>query len=545
MSRPSSLHLAALALGLACAVVLLWIWRENRRAAVTPAPPAASTQTTPNAPTSPAVSTSTAPRLALAPLLDALRRALARGDARADEAVLTFKDAAALQRFLQRASAAGLQVVARLDPLRTVRVRFDSPDTLARELTAAAADLDALTANHLFAVPPPPARESRPDLDQVPFRNETLAYLGATGDRSAWGRGVLIAILDTGVARDATFGNARLQFLDLGLGVTPGHGSGDGHGTSVAALAAGASPDAAGVAPGANLLSIRVTDATGVSDLFTLAQAIVAAADAGARVINISLGGYSTGAVLDAAIAYAGQRGALIVAAAGNDQAAQLTWPAADPRVLSVGAIDRAEQQVTFSNSGASLQLTAPGYGVQTAWLDQERALVDGTSASAPLVAGALAAVLSQNSALSATQAADILRASASDGGPPGADPAYGQGILNVGWAMNRSNPAYVDTAVSTHAYNAETNQMEFVVQNRSGRAVSGLTLAITAGPTTTQQAVPSLAPGEAYVARMPVAETLRRTGDVTFTTQLNNPLGVTDQIPANNRRTSTLTAPP
>ncbi len=543
MSRPSPLHFAVLALGLACATVLLWIWREGRRAPATPARPAAAPVASTAAPSA-ITSAPAAPRLALAPLLAALRRALARGDARADEAVLTFKDAAALQRFVARASAAGLQVIARLDPLRTVRVRFDSLDAFARELTAAAADLDALSANNLFAIPQPPAREARPDLDQVPFRNETLAYLGATGDRSTWGRGVLIAILDTGIARDATFGSARLQFLDLGLGVTPGNGSGDGHGTGVAALAAGASPDAAGVAPGASLLSIRVTDASGVSDLFTISQAIVAAADAGARVINVSLGGYSTGAVLDAAIAYAQQRGAIIVAAAGNDQAAQLAWPAADPRVLSVGAIDRAEQQVTFSNSGASLQLTAPGYGVQTAWLDQQRALVDGTSASAPLVSGALAAVLSQNPSLTARQAADLLRSSASDGGTPGADPAYGQGILNVGWALNRSNPAYIDTAVSTHAYNAETNQMEFVVQNRSGRAVSGLTLAVTAGTTTAQQSVPPLSPGESYVARVPVAASLRTAGNVTFTTQLNNPLGVTDQIPANNRRTSTLTPP-
>jgi hypothetical protein len=541
MPRPSFLHLAVLALGLACAVVLLWIWREGRRPAGNPE---VATATTKAGASSVATPASTAPRLALAPLLEALRRALARGDARADEAVLTFKDAAALQRFLQRAAAAGLTVTGRVDALRTVRVRFDTLEALARDLTASAADLAALSANTHFTVPPPPAREARPDLDQVPFRNETLAYLGATGDRSAWGRGVLIAILDTGVAPDATFGRTRLQFLDLGLGVAPGQAEGDGHGTGVAALAAGASPDAAGVAPGAGLLSVRVTDASGVSDLFTISQAIVAAADAGARVINVSLGGYATGAVLDAALAYAGQRGAIVVAAAGNDQAAQLAWPAADPRVLSVGAIDRAEQQVTFSNSSASLQLTAPGYGVQTAWLDQQRALVDGTSASAPLVAGALAAVLSQNPALTTQQAADLLRSAASDGGAPGADAAYGQGILNVGWAMNRSNPAYVDTAVSTHAYNADTNQMEFVVQNRSGRAVSGLILAVTAGTTTAQQAVPSLSPGESYVARAPVSESLRATGNLTFTTQLNNPLGVTDQVPANNRRTSTLVAP-
>src|SRR6185295_11172621 len=106
--------------------------------------------------------------------------------------------------------------------------------------------------------------------------------------------------------------------------------------------------------------------------------------------------------------AYAGNRGAVIVAAAGNDQAAQLAWPAADPRVVSVGAIDAAEQQVSFSNSGPQLQITAPGYGVQTAWLNGQRASVDGTSVSSPLVAGAIAAVMSQSPGLSPQQAWDV-----------------------------------------------------------------------------------------------------------------------------------------
>jgi subtilisin family serine protease len=257
------------------------------------------------------------------------------------------------------------------------------------------------------------------------------------------------------------------------------------------------------------------------------------------------MGGYSTGGLLDAAIAYATQQGAVIVAAAGNDQAAQLAWPAADPRVISVGAVDRAEQQVAFSNSGAQLQLSAPGYGVQTAWLDGQRVYVDGTSASAPLVAGAIAAVMSQNPNLTPQQAAALLVATANDTGAPGADSAFGHGIVNLATAMNRGNPAYVDTAVASHYYDAQNNQMQFVVQNRSGRTVSGMSLAVTTGTTTTTSSVPSLAAGETFVAKVPVSEiTLTRTGSLRFSTELTNPLGVTDQVPANNKRSSVLTAP-
>lgn len=537
MRKPTFLLPAAL-LGLACALLLLWFASE-------PASPTPNSK--PQTQNPPPLATS-APRAPVSnsnpqtPNSKPLHLDAPLAGARPNEAVLTFKDDAALQRFLERAARSGLSILARSDALNSVRIRYSDLAALNSDLAAHADDYAAATPNNYFSVPQPPPREDRPDIDQIPFRNETLAYLGATGDRSAWGRGVLVAILDTGVALDPTFGSGRLQTLDVGFGRTPGNGRDDGHGTSVAALAAGASPDAAGVASGANLLSIRVTDTSGRSDLFTISQAIVAATDAGARVINISLGGYATGPALDAAIAYATQKGALIVAAAGNDQAAQLAWPAADPRVISVGAIDRAEQQVTFSNSSAGLQLTAPGYGVQTAWLDNQRAYVDGTSAAAPLVSGALAALLSRNPGLSAQQATALLLDTASDGGAPGADPAYGRGILNVGWAMNTSNSNYIDTAVASHFYDATTNQMQFTIQNRSGRSVSGLALNITAGTTTAPAVVPSLSPGETYVAKIPVNDAaLRTAGSLTYTTQLVNPLGLPDQVPANNRKTTTL----
>ena len=532
------------ALGLVCAGLLVWLWRRSLPPDSAASRPAAATfATTPREelgplPPSPAVARSAPEPLA------ALARALRAGGVRAREAVLTFKDDAALQRFLSQAFPAGVTVVDRLDRLRAVRVRFDALDGLERALPAQGADY-AADANPLIGIPNPPAREERAAVNHVPFGNETLAAIGAAADRSGWGRGLTIAILDTGVAADATFGTGRLRALDIGLGTTPGSGGDDGHGTAVAALAAGAAGDAAGVAPAAGLLGIRVTDASGTSDLFTISRAIVAAVDAGAQIINISLGGHATGPVLDAAIDYATQNGAILVAAAGNDQAAQLAWPAADRRVVSVGAVDRLEQQVSFSNSGAQLQLTAPGYGVQTAWLDGQRVQVSGTSASAPVVAGAIAAVMSQFPGLTAAQAADLLVNTANDGGAPGTDPAYGRGILNVATALNRNNAAYVDTAVSSLAYDAAAGQMQIVVQNRSGRSITGLALRIDAGGNTQTQVVPSLSPGETHVARMPVSDAaLQTAGRLTISTRLTNPAGAVDQVPANNTRASVLTLP-
>jgi hypothetical protein len=545
--------LTALGVGLVCAALLLWLWQENRaglreRDAVRTNAPAFTPVATTSATPPPSIATDPFTR----ELLSSLQRLLARtADARAREAILTFKDADAYRRFLARAKAAGLTLLGEMPGLRTVRVRYDSLDALRAELTQNAADYAGLSANTLIAIPAgpaKPAKEDRAALAQIPFGNTALAFLGVPAEHSTWGRGVTIAILDTGVMPDATFGTGRLRTLDIGLGTLAGRGDDDGHGTAVAALAAGASADAPGVAPAANLLSIRVTDASGTSDTFTVAQAILAAADAGAKVINVSLGGYATNATLAAAIAYATERGAIIVAAAGNDQAAQLAWPAADARVISVGAVDRAGQQVTFSNAGPTLSLTAPGYGVQTAWLDSQRVTVDGTSASAPLVAGAIAAALSQNSSLTPATAAQLLVQTASDAGSPGADANYGSGILNLDWAMNRNNPTHFDPAIASHTFDAANNQMQFVVQNRSGAAVAGLRLSLASTATTTVPApiaIPPLAAGESYIATLPVdATALKAAGTITYTTQLTTPPGLTDAAPANNRKSSTLSAP-
>lgn len=531
-------------------LVLLFTWVVTNPRQPTPAArrtPALSAETEFSPPEAVALNSgrsdlSAARSLVAKDLLAYLTRLLQRRDARAKEALLTFKDDPAYQRFLARAQESGLTVLGRLDHLRTVRVRYETITGLQRDMLNNASDYTEVAANFTMNIPATPSKEERDAINQVPFGNRTLEFLGVTGDHSQWGRGTTIAILDSGVAADLTFGEGRLRTIDIGLGTLTGSDRDSGHGTSVAALAAGFSSDAPGVAPGANLLSIRVTDVNGTSDVFTVSQAILAAVDSGAKIINISLGGYGTNGALDAAIGYAEKNGALIVAAAGNDQAAQLTWPAADSRVVSVGAVDALGQQVLFSNSGPQLQMTAPGYGVQTAWLDGQRVTVNGTSASSPIVAGAIAAVMSENPGYTAQQAWQVLQQTASDSGAPGADANYGNGILNLGWAMNRNNPAYIDTAVASHYYDSTKQEMDFVVQNRSGQGVGGLQLNVTANGVSTTYAVPLLATGASTVIAVPVNQVaIKATGSTTYATQLVNPSGVVDRVPANNRRSTVL----
>lgn len=455
---------------------------------------------------------------------------------RRNEVSLAFRDAEAFRKFLGRAEAAGLTVLAGSEVLLAARVRYSSLDALAGEIVGNAADYEEAGGNFIASIPGVPV-EDRAERRQVPVRNHLLEAAGAPGmDNSGWGRGVTIAVIDSGVAADATFGQGRVRALDIGLGVSAG--AGEGHGTAVASLAAGAAADAPGVAPMADVLSIRVTDTSGASDMFTIAQAIVAAVDNGAQVVNVSLGGYGGGAALTRAIEYAVANGAVVVAAAGNDQASRLVWPAANVNVVSVGATDAVQEQVVFSNSGWQLQITAPGYVVRAAWTDGERIDFTGTSASSPVVAGAIAAVMSVNPGMSAQEAWAVLQAHADDAGAPGRDDDYGAGVIDLGWAMERSDPARVDTAVSGHHYNARDGTVDVVVQNRSAVAMSGMTLVVEVNGAVSNVALPWVDAGASTVVKVPVAAGAQ----TVLRTTLVNADGVADKNAANNSKASAVT---
>ena len=486
-----------------------------------------------------------------------LQRRLEQRNGRVKEAVIIFRDRESYERFRIRAQAAGFAILRESAKLNAVRVRYDSIAAVQADIFEHVRDYEEIGANTYVDRPARPPEESRAGGAVVPVKGDLLSVIGASGERSQWGRGVTIAVLDSGVAADATLGSGRVRVLDVGQGVAPGRGEEDGHGTAVAAIAAGAAMDATGVAPAAAILSVRVTAEDGRSDIFTVAEGIVTAVDAGAQVINISLGGYDTSVLMTRAIDYAEKAGAVIVAASGNDRAGLLVWPAADSRVISVGATDATGRQASFSNSGEGLKMTAPGVGVQTAWLEGKRVLFSGTSASAPVVSGAIAAVMSQKPGASAREAWEILAKYSDDAGAPGMDTNYGAGVLNLGWALN-TNPARVDLAVASHwmersggadaggaggvAMSNAGEVVDVVIQNRGGFAVAGAVLEIEAGGVQTKQVVPAIAAGASAVLKVPVDRTrVDAEGRWILKTRLVAPGGMVDQVPANNERVSGL----
>jgi len=324
-------------------------------------------------------------------LLESLRSKLEAATVVPNEALLTFRSEEARDRFAKQAAAYGLEILDSIPQLNTARVRYGRLEDLRDSIAASSGDFANVEGNLWLSIPgAAPLPDPNNQGGRAPFGQGWMNAINATGDRTHWGDNVTVAVLDTGVLVHPTFAEGQITHLDL---VNDGQ-TFNSHGTSVASVIGGQHPQAPGVAPGAQILDIRVANAEGYSVSSTLAQGIITAADRGAQVINISLGGYGNSGILAEAVTYAFQRGAVVVAAAGNDAYGQLAIPAAYEGVISVGSVDANNRQAYFSNAGAGLDLAAPGVGVVSAWGIDKIALVSGTSQSSALVSAAAATYL-------------------------------------------------------------------------------------------------------------------------------------------------------
>jgi subtilase family protein len=261
-----------------------------------------------------------------------------------------------------------------------------------------------------------------------------------------------IALLDSGI--DSTvpefFGRivSPVNVVSGGSDVTDG----DGHGTSVASVAAARPGGIAGVSSNSPIMPVKMLDPQGAASVEGLVKALDAAVAAHAGVINISAAAPSSESsdsedeVATMAIDRAFASGAIVVAAAGNEGSSEPDVPSAYPHVLSVAATNDVDLPGSFSNSGPSIDLAAPGVAllalVPPAICSSEVAQVDGTSFSSPAVAGATAIVQHQRPTLSPAQLFELMRSSARDVGPRGWDSATGFGVVNVASALTAKAPA-------------------------------------------------------------------------------------------------------
>ncbi|MDX2239215.1 MAG: S8 family peptidase [Leptolyngbyaceae cyanobacterium bins.302] len=251
------------------------------------------------------------------------------------------------------------------------------------------------------------------------------------------GQGVVVAVVDTGV-------DYRHPDLDSNIWTNPGEIANDGldndgngfiddirgwdfvnntnnpmdddsHGTHVAGTIAAENNGVGvtGVAYNAKIMPVKVLGQDG-GTYEAVAAGIRYAADNGAQVINLSLGGSASSNLVTEAVKYAVERGAVVVMASGNESRAQPSFPANLARNwgIAVGAIDRNDRIANFSNRAGRTPLdfvVAPGVEILSTTPNNTYSSFNGTSMATPHVAGVAALMLSANPNLSPTQIESIL----------------------------------------------------------------------------------------------------------------------------------------
>ena len=310
------------------------------------------------------------------------------------------------------------------------------------------------------------------------------AWTNVAADGAPGGKGVVVAVLDTGVAymnrgryrRSPDFSRWGFsQGYDF-INHTPYPNDHNGHGTFVAGTIAEATDNRyglTGLAFAAQIMPIRVLNSAGEGDATTIAEGIRYAVDHGARVINLSLEFSSDVTAreipqLMRALRYAYRKNVVVVAAAGNEGHTAIAYPARAPHVIAVGASTEHGCLANYSNDGSGLTLVAPGGGTDadlpgdpnchpeapsgrdvfqmTFTGSSPRAFgfpggYEGTSMATPHVAATVALMLAAHvlgRRPTVTEITRRLRATARKLGGPGDAGLYGAGLLDAAAATAR-----------------------------------------------------------------------------------------------------------
>ncbi len=249
---------------------------------------------------------------------------------------------------------------------------------------------------------------------------------------------ITIAIVDTGVdLSHPEFSGRILSGYDF-VNNDDDPMDDEGHGTHVAGIASAFGNNGTGVAGvswNSNILPVKVLDSDANGTYAGVAAGIIFAADNGAQIINLSLGGYNTSPTLQNAVNYAIDRGVLVVAAAGNDYLTKIAYPAAYPAVVAVAAVSQNQTVAGFSNSGAQMDLAAPGVNVYSTVIGNY-GYESGTSMAAPFVSGLAALLFSLPGVNSSYIVENAMEGSAKDISSHGWDRASGHGLIQVDAAI-------------------------------------------------------------------------------------------------------------
>lgn len=214
-----------------------------------------------------------------------------------------------------------------------------------------------------------------------------------------------IAIVDTGIsASHADLGSKITKAANCttssGCILISSAFDDNGHGSHVAGIASSATNNSTGISGTAydtSLVSVKVLDSNGSGYYSWVANGIVWAADNGAKVINLSLGGTSSSTTLLNAVNYAWNKGVVVVAAAGNSNSSRRFYPAYYSNSIATAATDQNDKKASFSNYGSWVDVAAPGVSILSTYNNGDYAYLSGTSMATPFVSGLAGLVFGAN----------------------------------------------------------------------------------------------------------------------------------------------------
>jgi thermitase len=285
---------------------------------------------------------------------------------------------------------------------------------------------------------------------------------------------VVIAIVDTGV--DDTHPDLAAKIVGEKSEIGGGVHDGFGHGTHCAGIAAAVTNNATGIAgmcPNCGILNIKVLNDQGAGYISDVAKGITDAADMGARVISLSLGGAGHTETMHSALDYAIAHSALPVCAMGNNYNHEALEPAYWHDCLSVIATDKNGSKADFSNYGTKADVAAPGVAIVSTLPTYPVTLnnygfyenydaLSGTSMATPHVAGLAGLVISKNPSLTATQVRGIIEATAGNGSSWTQNLAFG--LVNaskaVASAASTVSPAFAAPVTNLVIPNSPVSEM-------------------------------------------------------------------------------------
>jgi len=257
-------------------------------------------------------------------------------------------------------------------------------------------------------------------------------------DLGKGGPEIVVAVLDSGV---------DLNHPDLKENLIPGYDfinddpepmDDNGHGTLVAGVIAAKGENGegiAGVSWYSKIMPIKVVDSQGSGHYFNLAQGIIYAVENGAKIVNLSVGGYTYSEALKEIVDYALSQGCIIVAGVGDDNFNIPVFPAAYPGVIGVGATGEKDEVSTDSNYGGFLDLYAPGKEIYSTLPGSQYGYGSGSSLAAAYVSGLVALLISADQSLGRQRIEEILYATG-DYIPDKFKGNYGHGRTNAYRAM-------------------------------------------------------------------------------------------------------------